>query len=488
MKSLVVSLSALALALVADVSVRAQAAQVPDVPQLRRAAERGDGDAMYRLGLAYRDGAGVPRDIVEAHLWVSLSSSFRPSGPEESEASRALTAQLSNAQILESNARVVAVLERLAKSGHAPAQFLLGMTYHSGVQGGLAQDYAQAFVWLQRAANQKHMNAQFLLGMMYLRGDGMPADQRKALEWLRKAAALGQAEAQVMVGTAYFNGNGLPKDVNQGLQLWRKAAAQGQVNAQFNLGDAFDGGKGVPQDYREAAYWYRLAAEQGDIDAEFRLGVLHARGLGVLQDGKQAFQWYSLAAQSGHVGAQFNLAMMLFEGKSIPQDLVEAYKWANLAAARAPNELQKQFAEGRDAVAKIMTPAEITEAQQRSRVWAASFERLRAGLLPPLEPPPDMPSGPLRTGGDIPVPKKLKHVEPVYPPVAVGARIQGAVIIEAEIGVDGRVVRAKVLHSPSILLEGPALDAVQQWQYEPTHWRGIPVPVIATVTVTFTLK
>ena len=60
-------------------------------------------------------------------------------------------------------------------------------------------------------------------------------------------------------------------------------------------------------------------------------------------------------------------------------------------------------------------------------------------------------------------------------------------IIEATIGPDGAVKDAKVLRSIP-LLDQAALDAVRQWQFTPTLLNGVPVPVIMTVTVQFTLS
>ena len=75
----------------------------------------------------------------------------------------------------------------------------------------------------------------------------------------------------------------------------------------------------------------------------------------------------------------------------------------------------------------------------------------------------------------------------MYPPIAQSARVQGVVIIEATIGVDGRVTQAKVLRGQP-LLDQAALDAVKQWQFTPTLLNNVPVPVIMTVTVNFTLQ
>jgi protein TonB len=94
---------------------------------------------------------------------------------------------------------------------------------------------------------------------------------------------------------------------------------------------------------------------------------------------------------------------------------------------------------------------------------------------------------PVRVGGEIKEPKKLTHVAPVYPEIAQVAGVQGVVIIEALIGEDGAVREARVLR-PVPLLDQAAIDAVLQWKYTPTLLNGQPVPVIMTVTVTFTLQ
>ena len=112
---------------------------------------------------------------------------------------------------------------------------------------------------------------------------------------------------------------------------------------------------------------------------------------------------------------------------------------------------------------------------------------ITGGIPEPPPPPPPPPTQPVRVGGNIKPPQKLKHVNPVYPPIAQSARVQGIVIIEATIGPTGAVQDAKVLRSIP-LLDQAALDAVRQWQFTPTLLNGVPVPVIMTVTVQFTLQ
>jgi TonB family protein len=92
---------------------------------------------------------------------------------------------------------------------------------------------------------------------------------------------------------------------------------------------------------------------------------------------------------------------------------------------------------------------------------------------------------PVRIGGQIKAPNKIKDVKPVYPAIARSANVAGVVTIEATIGPDGKVMDAKVVRSIP-LLDQAALDAVRQWEYAPTLLNGVPVPVLVTVTINFT--
>jgi periplasmic protein TonB len=110
-----------------------------------------------------------------------------------------------------------------------------------------------------------------------------------------------------------------------------------------------------------------------------------------------------------------------------------------------------------------------------------------SGSPPPPSPRTEAPSPPVRPGGDIRPPAKIKDVKPIYPVIAQIIKVQGVVIIEATIGPNGRVQDAKVLRSHP-LLEAAALDAVRQWEFTPTLLNGSPVSVVMTVTVDFRLR
>jgi protein TonB len=108
------------------------------------------------------------------------------------------------------------------------------------------------------------------------------------------------------------------------------------------------------------------------------------------------------------------------------------------------------------------------------------------------KPPPPPPSPPqerqtYRPGGEISEPTKIFHVPPVYPQIALGAGVQGVVILEATIDETGRIENVRVLRSHP-LLERAAVEAVERWRYTPTRLNGQPVPIILTVTVNFMIE
>jgi len=105
---------------------------------------------------------------------------------------------------------------------------------------------------------------------------------------------------------------------------------------------------------------------------------------------------------------------------------------------------------------------------------------------PPPPPPPAPPQKPQHVGGLIAPPRQIARVAPTYPALARAAQVSGVVILEATIDTRGRVDDVRVLRSIP-LLDQAAIDAVRQWVYTPTLLNGVPVPVVMTVTVTFTL-
>jgi len=80
----------------------------------------------------------------------------------------------------------------------------------------------------------------------------------------------------------------------------------------------------------------------------------------------------------------------------------------------------------------------------------------------------------------------ISQVAPIYPAKAKKKHIEGQVLLQARIGVDGIVQDLKVISGNRELTQA-AIDAVRQWRYRPTLRDGTPVEVTTKITVTFTL-
>jgi TonB family protein len=80
----------------------------------------------------------------------------------------------------------------------------------------------------------------------------------------------------------------------------------------------------------------------------------------------------------------------------------------------------------------------------------------------------------------------IRRIQPIYPPLAKAARVQGAVRFNAVIARDGTVQNLRTLAGHP-LLELAASEAVKQWLYAPTLSGGEPVEVHTTIDVIFTL-
>jgi len=107
-------------------------------------------------------------------------------------------------------------------------------------------------------------------------------------------------------------------------------------------------------------------------------------------------------------------------------------------------------------------------------------------------PPPVVPAQPLqnripvRPHSGIKPPQRLVNVAPVYPMPALAARKEGIVIIDATIDEQGNVTETRILRSIPLLDEA-AVAAVRRWKFSPTLLNGVPVSIVMTVTVNFTL-
>ncbi len=102
--------------------------------------------------------------------------------------------------------------------------------------------------------------------------------------------------------------------------------------------------------------------------------------------------------------------------------------------------------------------------------------------------PPALLSGvePMSLAADLAEKSLLQRVMPEYPTKALQSKLEGAVILQAWIGKDGKISDLKVIRGPLGLCEA-AYTAVKQWRYKPFQLNGQSVEAKTYVTVNFEL-
>jgi protein TonB len=81
----------------------------------------------------------------------------------------------------------------------------------------------------------------------------------------------------------------------------------------------------------------------------------------------------------------------------------------------------------------------------------------------------------------------IRKVEPVYPPLAKSARVQGTVEFTAIISKAGNIENLQLVRGHPLLVNA-AKEAVLQWKYKPTQLNGQAVEVVTDIIVNFTLS
>jgi TonB family protein len=94
-----------------------------------------------------------------------------------------------------------------------------------------------------------------------------------------------------------------------------------------------------------------------------------------------------------------------------------------------------------------------------------------------------------KIGGCVKPPRKMFDVKPFFPPALAAAGIDGIVVLQARIGIDGYVNDLRLASGgdapPHPDFVAAAIDAVRQWEFDPTRLNGVPVEANMMITVRF---
>lgn len=384
------------------------------------AAESGDADTRYHVGLLYEMGWSVAADLAQAQHWYRSAAQqgdaraqnalgrlleatgvyealdwYRKSAEQgEADAQFALARNLSSGNLLTPDPfRGLGWYLRAAEQGHAAALVTVGSLlegdlghvalgcYQHAAALGVAQAQfkvgedllkdggpnalAQAERVLSLAARQGHAQAQCALGLMYLEGRGVARDAKTAVEWLSESAAQGEPKAQWNLGSLYASGNteaGLARNVNLALDWCHKSAEQGFAAAQATLGALYARLERWP----DALMWLEKAVAQDDPEALFNLALLAMQAKFPQITAQQALTYLCRAADKKVVQAQSRLGLAYAKGEGAALDAIEAHKWFLIASQAGDKVATTNLAHSE----KLMADAPLREARRRAEEWS----------------------------------------------------------------------------------------------------------------------
>lgn len=143
--------------------------------------------------------------------------------------------------------------------------------------------------------------------------------------------------------------------------------------------------------------------------------------------------------------------------------------------------------------AEPSVPAPRTDAVGTPAVAPAAV----TGPLPPLDaskqasemaPKPLVSSAAVPAAEQIIEPRRIAEIKPDYPAIARARQIEGDVVLQGLVGVDGTVTNVEVIKSAHAALTEAAVNAFLRFRYEPGRRNGIAVPSRVRVTIHFGLK
>jgi TPR repeat protein len=245
---------------------------------LHARAEAGDAQAENELGVRFRMGDGVDKDLLTALGWYRLA----------------------------------------AKQGLAIAYFNLGAAYYNG--DGIAPDEQAACKWFLLASEAGDASGK----EAYVREQEDPKTDHGTV-------------CMVLAGDAYLKGIEIPKDEQRALKLYNDAAAAKNSLADVRLFLAYRDGLGVAKDPANAVHWLQLAADRHDGYALYLLGEAYESGQGVPADPHRACEEYKRSAVQGNHDAFHALGLLLRDGRGLKPDRVKAYLFLRNSDPHDPN-------------------------------------------------------------------------------------------------------------------------------------------------------
>ncbi|WP_400233729.1 ATP-binding cassette domain-containing protein [Methanomethylophilus alvi] len=264
---------------------------------LKAAEEYEDINAMYILGLKYRDGIGIPKNTDEGLKWLSSSSEM---------GNIRATIELANMYrrgigVERNTTKCIEMYEKAAKMGDSNSMLQIATIYRDGqgvekdakraqewatlfaeynrlkLENTLAdillrrynseEDRLESFMWFMDCAKNGYIDAEFQIGIMYRDGVGIEANSSEAAKWFTMASESNHIGALIELSNMYLKGNGIERSPEKAFALMKKASNYRNPIACLLLGKMILGGIGTKVDKELAGKYLEISAEHGNIQS-----------------------------------------------------------------------------------------------------------------------------------------------------------------------------------------------------------------------------
>lgn len=286
------------------------------------AEKKGSSIAGVEMGRVYAEGDGVQQDDISAvaHFLRALRNGLMTGSAK-------LAESLSRGGgSVEETEEVLRLAKEASDAGNVDAHLFLAHWYApEGVPGSEVDiDPAEGVRLTKLAADMGDSIAQRSLGVEYLVGHVVQENVEEGLRLIRASARDGYRVAQRDIGIFNVYRDYGETNLCKGVQYLRKADQQGDIGACFELGKLYMSGRGVRRDTAKAVEHFVKAANCKSEAAIVQLGLCARNGVVLEKYGRQALELFRQAADLGSADGKLLLGLCFRRGEGVMQNNAKA--------------------------------------------------------------------------------------------------------------------------------------------------------------------
>jgi len=393
---------------------------------------------------------------------------------------------------------------KAAELGDPMAQYRLAQFLEEGLVED--PDFEEAYDWYEKAADQNLPDAWAQLGRLISEGTLVESDYELALDYYKKAEEMGSEWGTFYKATALLEGWGVEQNVEEAIGIMKSLGNNGFHQAQAALFHLYKKGELVEEDSVQAINWLSMAVEEknsayksifakylykgevmpkdirkafnlleesalaGQLEALFRLSYVSMMEAKSREEKYRALEFLELAADYGHQKSQLMIAYSNASAAEASEDR-QAYDRAIAVLAKGEDNAQAQYAldlhrnDGVPLKTAVKTAMDSNYIERQN--YNAEIEFRETQSRPP---------------------QVIHSVTPQYPQGLLLQDFIGKVFVFMIIDKEGNPTTIQIEDSPHPAFTAAALEAVEQWKFNPALKDGLPTPSKVRLPLSFSIK